>query len=201
MPEMLKSVQLFKIRLKTCKHWWKSFKNPDEKFFGSRKMKCWESFETRFAKVWGPCELFSGGKRSFKVCVVVRDRRKSPLFFAPGCKFVEFDWCPPGACCVQLHWRSTRRSMRSNTRHLAQDIFINFFHPRIAWTMDRWMDRRTDGRMVEWIVFERLFTLQITPFPNLIWMKYRWAWDIRAVKKKERTKKQKKMYISVNIID
>ena len=44
-----------------------SSKNLDEKLFGRREMKCWESSETRFAKVGGLCEPFSRGKQTFKV--------------------------------------------------------------------------------------------------------------------------------------
>ena len=36
-------------------------------FFRCRKMKRWESSETRFPKVWGRTEPSSGGKRPFKV--------------------------------------------------------------------------------------------------------------------------------------
>ena len=36
-------------------------------FFRRRKMKCWESSETRFPKVWGRTEPYSRGKRPFKV--------------------------------------------------------------------------------------------------------------------------------------
>ena len=42
-------------------------KNSSKLFFRCRKMKRWESSETRFPKVWGRTEPSSGGKRPFKV--------------------------------------------------------------------------------------------------------------------------------------
>ena len=41
-----------------------------KKCFRRRKMKCWESSETRFGKVSGRSEPSSRGKRPFKVCRV-----------------------------------------------------------------------------------------------------------------------------------
>ena len=38
-----------------------------KKCFRRRKMKCWESSETHFPKVWGRTEPYSRGKRPFKV--------------------------------------------------------------------------------------------------------------------------------------
>ena len=48
---------------------WRKFssKNFAKKFFRRRKMKCWESSETRFPKVWGRTEPSSRGKRPVKV--------------------------------------------------------------------------------------------------------------------------------------
>ena len=48
---------------------WRNFssKNFAQKIFRRRKMKCWESSETHFPKVWGRTEPYSRGKRPFKV--------------------------------------------------------------------------------------------------------------------------------------
>ena len=51
-----------------CFFWRKfSSKNFAKKNFRRRKMKCWESSETRFPKVWGRTEPSSRGKRPAKV--------------------------------------------------------------------------------------------------------------------------------------
>ena len=48
--------------------WWKFLSKIFANFFfGRRKMKCRESSETRFPKVWGRTEPSSGGKRPVKV--------------------------------------------------------------------------------------------------------------------------------------
>ena len=48
---------------------WRKFSSKifAKKFFRRQKMKCWESSETRFPKVWGRTEPSSRGKRPVKV--------------------------------------------------------------------------------------------------------------------------------------
>ena len=67
--KILRSVclQLLRNLAKIAK---KQIFNPNfssKKTFQRRKMKRWESFETRFLKVWRVCEPCSRGKRPFEV--------------------------------------------------------------------------------------------------------------------------------------
>ena len=88
-------------------------------------MKCWESSETRFPKVWGRTEPCSRGKRPFKV-----RRKKTFLRFSLGFCGFGGQWTSKSASSSNFEWPLTLRMWLRSAWNFGKTRFRRFptFH-------------------------------------------------------------------------